>query len=159
MGSIDSAWSRRFCASPSPGFGAAPGAPSFISPATGTAFHAAEFFDITWTAVAGAQYYLLEAADEPTFSYPLTLTTDLMQFGTTFRAGWGNEIPNVYYRVRAVSAAGVRGLPSPTLNVKITNAAPSPPSTPTLLSPTGGSALDPADVRLDGHAEPGEPGL
>ncbi len=137
VGSIDSAWStvRSFAVT---GLGAAPGAPSFISPATGTAFHAAEFFDITWTAVAGAQYYLLEAADEPTFSYPLTLTTDLMQFGTTFRAGWGNEIPNVYYRVRAVSAAGVRGLPSPTLNVKITNAAPSPPA-PTLLSPTGGA--------------------
>src|SRR4051794_41252859 len=61
-----------------------------------------------------------------------------MQFGTKFRAGWGNEIPNVYYRVRAVSAAGVRGLPSATLNVKITNTAPSP-AAPTLLSPVGGA--------------------
>src|SRR3954451_7388675 len=62
-----------------------------------------------------------------------------MQFGTKFRAGWGNQIPNVYYRVRAVSVAGVRGLPSPTLNVKITNTAPLP-AAPTLLSPVGGAS-------------------
>ena len=41
-----------------------------------------------------------------------------MQFGTRFDAGWGNEIPNIYYRVRAVSVDNVRGLPSPTLNVR-----------------------------------------
>jgi hypothetical protein len=138
QGAIDSAFStvRSFSVT---GLGAVPGVPSFTAPATGTSFHAAESFDINWTAVSGAQYYLLEADDEPTFSYPLTLTTDLMQFGTHFRAGWGNELPNVYYRIRAVSAAGVRGLPSATLNVKITNTAPSPPA-PTLLSPVGGAA-------------------
>jgi hypothetical protein len=138
VGSIDSAWStvRGFTVT---GLGAAPGTPSFTSPATGARFHGSEFFDITWSAVSGAQYYLLEADDEPTFSYPLSLTTDLMQFGTKFRAGWGNEIPNVYYRIRAVSAAGVHGLPSPTLNVKITNTAPSP-AAPTLLSPVGGAS-------------------
>src|SRR3954464_693349 len=138
VGSIDSAWStpNNFTVT---GVGATPGTPSFTSPSNGTSFHASEFFDITWTAVPDAQYYLLEADDEPTFSYPLALTTDLMQFGTKFRAGWGNEIPNIYYRVRAVSAAGVHGLPSPTLNVKITNAAPSP-AAPTLLSPIGGAS-------------------
>src|SRR3954465_8076021 len=136
VGSIDSAWStpNGFTVT---GLGATPGTPSFTSPATGTSFHASEFFDITWAAVPDAQYFWLEADDEPTFSYPLSLTTDAMQFGTKFRAGWGNEIPNVYYRVRAGSAAGVRGLPSPTLNVKITNTAPSP-AAPTLLSPVGG---------------------
>src|SRR3954453_2569080 len=137
-GSIDSAWStpNNFTVT---GVGATPGTPSFTSPSNGKSFHASEFFDITWTAVPDAQYYLLEADDEPTFSYPLALTTDLMQFGTQFRAGWGNEIPNIYYRVRAVSAAGVHGLPSPTLNVKITNTAPSP-AAPTLLSPIGGAS-------------------
>src|SRR3954463_12551428 len=137
-GSIDSAWStpNGFTVT---GLGAAPGTPSFTSPATGTSFHASEFFDITWAAVPDAQYYLLEADDEPTFSYPLALTTDAMQFGTKFRAGWGNEIPNIYYRVRAVSAAGGHGLPSPTLNVTITNSAPSP-AAPTLLSPVGGAS-------------------
>src|SRR3954463_3401645 len=138
VGSIDSPWSTASSFSVT-GLGAAPGTPSFTSPATGTRFHASEFFDITWAAVPDAQYYLLEADDEPTFSYPLALTTDVMQFGTKFRAGWGNEIPNIYYRVRAVSAAGVHGLPSPTLNVKITNTAPSP-AAPTLLSPIGGAS-------------------
>src|SRR3954454_4731469 len=138
VGSIDSAWSTANAFTVT-GPGAVPGTPSFTSPATGTSFHASEFFDITWAAVPDAQYYLLEADDEPTFSYPLALTTDSMQFGTKFRAGWGNEIPNAYYRVRAVSAAGVHGLPSPTLNVKITNTAPSP-AAPTLLSPTGGAS-------------------
>src|SRR3954454_24998738 len=116
VGSIDSAWStpNNFTVT---GVGATPGTPSFTSPANGTRFHASEFFDITWNALPDAQYYLLEADDEPTFSYPLSLTTDVMQFGTKFRAGWGNEIPNIYYRVRAVSAAGVHGLPSPALNV------------------------------------------
>src|SRR3954471_19326398 len=138
VGSIDSAWSTASGFTVT-GLGAAPGTSSFTSPATGTSFHASEFFDITWAAVPDAQYYLLEADDDPAFSYPLSLTTDLMQFGTKFRAGWGNEIPNAYYRVRAVSAAGVRGLPSPTLNVKITNTAPSP-AAPALLSPIGGAS-------------------
>src|SRR3954471_22090108 len=138
VGSIDSAWSTPSSFTVT-GLGAAAGTPSFTSPAAGTRFHASEFFDITWTAVPDAQYYLLEADDEPTFSYPLSLTTDVMQFGTKFRAGWGNEIPNIYYRVRAVSAAGVHGLPSPTLNVTITNSAPSP-AAPTLLSPIGGAS-------------------
>src|SRR3954454_22921289 len=138
VGSIDSAWStpNNFTVT---GVGATPGTPSFTSPSNGTSFHASDFFDITWTALPDAQYYLLEADDEPTFSYPLALTTDLMQFGTKFRAGWGNEIPNIYYRVRGVSAAGVHGLPSATLNVKITNSAPVP-AAPTLLSPVGGAS-------------------
>jgi hypothetical protein len=63
-----------------------------------------------------------------------------MEFGTVFGAGWGNEIPNVYYRVRAVSADNVRGLPSATLNVKITNAAPVPPA-PKPLSPAAGATV------------------
>src|SRR5207248_11313296 len=74
-----------------------------------------------------------------------------MEFGTSFLAGWGNEIPNVYYRVRAVSYDNVRGLPSATLNVKIANTAPVPPP-PMPLSPSGGatvslpSAFDSADT-------------
>src|SRR5712691_5936120 len=63
-----------------------------------------------------------------------------MEFGTSFGAGWGNEIPHVYYRVRAVSVDNVRGLPSATLNVHITNTAPVPPP-PTPLSPAGGATV------------------
>ena len=137
---IDSPWStvRSFTVA---ALGSEPDTPSFTAPATGTQIHVSEFFTISWTPVADALYYLLEADDQPSFSHPLAFTgAEAMQFGTKFRAGWGNAIPNIYYRVRAVSADGVRGLPSPTLNVKITNAAPVPPA-PTLLSPVGGAAV------------------
>jgi hypothetical protein len=137
--SIDSPWSgtRTFTVT---GLGPAPGTATITAPASGTRFHPYEFFTIRWTAVAGAHYYLLEADDEPSFSYPLTLTTTPMTFGTKFGAGWGNEIPNIYYRVRAVSVDNVIGLPSPTLNVSIVNTAPVPPA-PTPLSPAGGATV------------------
>ena len=134
---LDSAWSvGSFTVV---GLGPAPGTPSFTSPASPAQFHVREFFLINWTAVPGAHHYLLEADDEPTFSYPLTLTLDALQFGTSFRAGWGNAL-NAFYRIVAVSAGGVRSLPSPTLSVQITNAAPVPPP-PTLLSPIGGATV------------------
>jgi len=135
---VDSAWSpvQSFTVV---GLGPAPGTPSFTSPASVAQFHVLEFFPITWTAVPGAHHYLLEADNEPTFSYPLTLTTDPLQFGTSFRAGWGNPL-SVFYRVVAVSADGVRGLPSPTLSVQITDAAPVPPP-PTPLFPVGGATV------------------
>src|SRR5499426_659181 len=121
------------------GLGPAPGRPAFVSPASPAQFHVREFFMINWTAVPDAHHYLLEADDEPTFSYPLTLTLDAMQFGTSFRAGWGNPL-SIFYRVVAVSADGVRSLPSPTLAVTITNAAPVPPP-PALLFPVGGATV------------------
>ena len=91
------------------GLGPAPGRPSFTSPASPAQFHVREFFMINWTDVPDAHHYVLEADDEPSVSYPLTLTTDPLQFGTSFRAGWGDAL-NVFYRVVAVSADGVRGL-------------------------------------------------
>src|SRR5262245_2173440 len=139
IGSIDSPWSQvqTFTVT---GLGPAPGTPSITSPANPASFHVREFFDITWTPVPGANYYFLEVDDDPAFSYPLTLTTDPIQFGTKFHAGWGNSIPNIYYRVRAVSADNVRGLPSPTLIVHVVNTAPVPPP-PTPLTPVGGASV------------------
>ena len=139
IGAIDSAWSavRSFTVT---GLGAAPATPTITGPTNGSQFHAYETFNIRWTAVPGAQYYVLEADDEPSFSYPFTLSTSPMEFGTVFGAGWGNEIPNVYYRVRAVSVDNVRGLPSATLTVKISNGAPVPPA-PKPLSPAAGGTV------------------
>ena len=54
----------------------------FITPTSPASFHVTEFFNIKWSAVTGAHYYLLEVDDEPTFSYPLTLTTNALTFGT-----------------------------------------------------------------------------
>jgi len=140
VGSIDSAWSqvRTFTIN---GLGPAPaGTPTITGPGNSSSFHPYEFFKIAWTAVQGAQYYVLEADDEPSFSYPLTLSLGPMEFGTSFEAGWGNEIPNIYYRVRPVSVDNVRGLPSAVLNVHIVNTAPvAPPPTP--LSPAGGATV------------------
>jgi hypothetical protein len=139
VGFIESAWSsvQSFTIN---GLGPAPGTSSITSPGTGSRFHPWEFFNITWTEVPGAQYYVLEADDEPSFSYPQTLTLSPMEFGTAFEAGWGNEIPNIYYRVRAVSVDNVRSLPSAVVNVKIVNTAPVAPA-PTPLSPSGGATV------------------
>jgi hypothetical protein len=92
--SVDSPWSevRRFTVV---GLGPAPGRPSFTSPASPAKFHVREFFMIDWTDVPDAHHYLLEADDEPSFAAPLTLTTDALQFGTSYRAGWGNAL-NVF---------------------------------------------------------------
>jgi hypothetical protein len=154
VGFIDSAWSasRSFTIT---GLGAAPGAPSFTGPGNGSRFHPYETFKITWTPVTSAQYYVLEADDEPSFSYPFTLSLSPMEFSSFFGAGWGNEIPNIYYRVRAVSADHVRGLPSAALNVKILNAAPVPPRR-RRLSRERSDRLAAVHVRLVGHREPAD---
>jgi hypothetical protein len=81
QGSVDSAWSavRSFTIT---GLGPAPGTAAFSAPATTSAsFHVREFFNIKWSAVPGAHYYLLEVDNEPTFSYTLTLTTNALTFG------------------------------------------------------------------------------
>jgi hypothetical protein len=81
--------------------------------------------------------------DEPTFSYPLTLTTNAITFGTKAQAGWGNALANVYYRVRALSADNVRSLPSPTLTVHITNAAAVPAAVSQVAPAAGASVSTP----------------
>jgi hypothetical protein len=123
-GGVDSPWStvRSFTVT---GLGPAPATPSFITPANNAQFHVRESFNIQWSSVVNAQYYLLEADDEPTFSYPFNLTLSPIYFGTQSGALWGNPL-TIYYRVRAVSVDGVRSLPSATRTVQITNAAPIP---------------------------------
>ena len=136
VGSVESAWSavRTFTVT---GLGPAPSTPAFTTPGNNAQFHVREFFNIKWSPVSGAHYYLLEVDDEPTFSYPLTLTTNALTFGTQVEAGWGNAL-NAYYRVRAVSADNVRSLPSATLAIHVTNAAPVP-AAPALVAPAAGA--------------------
>ena len=103
-GGVDSPWStaRSFAVT---GLGPAPATPLFITPANNTQFHVRESFNLQWSSVVNAQYYILEADDEPTFSYPLNLTLSPVNFATQSGALWGNPL-TVYYRVRAVSADG-----------------------------------------------------
>ena len=138
-GFFDSPWSATGNFSIT-GLGPAPGTPTITAP-TQTSFHPYEFFDIVWSAAPGAHYYLLEADDDAGFSHPITLSGGPQKvFGTKFHAGWGNEIPNVFYRVRAVSADNVWGRPSATLTVHITNAAPVA-AAPTPVSPASGATI------------------
>jgi len=123
-GGVDSPWSTVLSFNVT-GLGPAPATPSFITPANNAQFHVNESFNIQWSSVVNAQSYILEADDEPTFSYPLTLTLAPINFGTLSGALWGNAL-TIYYRVRAVSVDGVRSLPSATVAVQITNAAPIP---------------------------------
>lgn len=136
--SVDSAWSavRTFTVT---GLGAAPAAPSFITPANNAQFHLFETYKIQWSAVPNAHYYVLEADDEPSFSYPLNLTQAPINFGTEFGGGWGNAL-TVYYRVRAVSVDGVRSLPSAPIAVKITDLAPNSPA-PAQVAPAAGDTV------------------
>ena len=122
------------------GLGPAPGIPTLTSPA-GTSFHTFEFYDLVWNDVPGAVYYILEADEDSGFAHPINLSGGpTMVFGTKYHAGWGNEIPNIHYRVRAVSADNVWGRPSSTVTVHITNTAPVPPA-PTPLAPVGGASI------------------
>src|SRR5262245_28516001 len=122
------------------GLGPAPAGVPILS-APGTSFHPFEFFDITWTEVAGAHHYLLEADEDAGFSAPINLSGGPQVIvGTRFHAGWGKETPGSFYRVRAVSAENLWGRPSATLTVHITNAAPLPPA-PTPLSQVGGASI------------------
>ena len=107
------------------GLGPAPATPTITTPANNAQFHLVESFNIQWSPVVNAQSYILEADDEPTFSYPLTLQLEPISFGTQSGAIWGNPL-TIFYRVRAVSVDGVRSLPSATRAVQITNAAPIP---------------------------------
>jgi len=137
-GGVDSAWStpRSFVVT---GLGPAPATPTITTPANNAQFHVRESFNIQWSSVVNAQYYLLEADDEPTFSYPINLTLSPIYFGTQSGALWGNPL-TIYYRVRAVSVDGVRSLPSATLTVQITNAAPIPASV-SPVAPANGATV------------------
>ena len=151
-GGVDSPWStvRSFTVT---GLGPAPATPSFITPANNAQFHVTESFNIQWSPVVNAQSYILEADDEPTFSYPLTLQLAPIYFGTQSGAIWGNPL-TIFYRVRAVSVDGVRSLPSATRPVQITNAAPIPagvsPVAPASRSNCAASIL----CGLVGYSEP-----
>ena len=155
-GGVDSPWSivRSFTVT---GLGPAPATPSFITPANNAQFHVHEGFNIQWSSVVNAQYYLLEADDEPTFSYPFNLTLSPIYFGTQSGALWGNAL-TIYYRVRAVSVDGVRSLASATRTVQITNAAPIPAGVSPVAPASGATVQLPFFVDWSDTPNPQVPG-
>src|SRR5436190_9204079 len=155
-GGVDSPWStvRSFTVT---GLGPAPATPSLITPANNAQFHVTESFNIQWSPVVNAQSYILEADDEPTFSYPLTLQLEPISFGTQSGAIWGNPL-TIFYRVRAVSVDGVRSLPSATRTVQITNAAPIPAGVSPVAPASGATVRLPFFVDWSDTPNPQVPG-
>ena len=152
----DTAWSalRTFTVT---GLGPAPATPAILTPANNAQFHLVESYKIEWTAVQGAQSYILEADDEPTFSYPINLMLAPINFGTVSGGIWGNAL-TVYYRVRAVSVDGVRSLPSAPITVKITNLAPVPAGVSQLAPAAGATVSTPFSIDWTDTPNPQVPG-
>ena len=73
------------------------------------------------------------------------------------RALWGNPL-TIYYRVRAVSVDGMRSLPSATLKVQITNAAPVPAGVSPVAPATGATVRLPFFLDWSDTPNPQVPG-
>ena len=106
----------------------------------GTQYHPMEHFTFSWSAVAGASSYLVEADRDPTFPAPveirldnITQTSDGLTIGGSLQGSWN-------LRVRAVGADGVVGTPSNVRTFTISYDAPVGPA-PTLASPADGATL------------------
>jgi hypothetical protein len=115
-------------------------APTMFGPPNLFKYHPYEFVRNEWNPVPGADHYLFEYDNEPTFSLPLfnadyspipaTRTTEPIMFG--------EPVGNLWLRVRAVAADGTRSLPSNVRQVTITYNAPVPPA-PLLTGPPDGT--------------------
>jgi hypothetical protein len=116
-------------------------APSLTGPPNLFQYHPFEFVRIAWDPVPGADHYLLEYDNEPTFSLPLfnadfspipaSQTTDPIMFG--------EPNGNLWFRVRAVAADGTRSLPSNVRQVTVTFTAPDQTIAPLLTAPPDGT--------------------
>ena len=116
-----------------------PATPALNPPRGGTSFHPWESFGMSWSSVAGATKYVLEASKDPTF--PAN--------GVVFR--WESPTPSTEIlittvdrgtysaRVFAVDANGNYSMPSNVVGFTIAFDAPIAAS-PTLVSPTGGAS-------------------
>jgi hypothetical protein len=116
-----------------------PGRPKLKAPAAGSEYHPEESYPIQWTSVTGATSYQLQLAPDATFA-PGTLLVDVPESGTEAHAPLMKFQTPLYIRVFGVSASGVRGLPSPTVAVRLTYHAPVP-EPPRLLAPATGARV------------------
>ncbi|HZQ28738.1 MAG TPA: hypothetical protein VFA94_13665, partial [Acidimicrobiales bacterium] len=124
--------------------GSAPGtpaAPVMINPPNLFQYHPFEFVRNEWLPVPGADHYLLEYDNEPTFTLPLFNAdfSPIPASQTTAPIMFGEPVGNLWFRVRAVSADGTRSLPSNVRQVTITFTAPLPPP-PLLVGPPDGAS-------------------
>ena len=106
----------------------------------------------------GAQYYILEADDEPSFSYPLTLTACAFKL----RHFLGRPLGQCAHCLTIVFARspidGVRSLPSAAIQVQITNAAPIPPGVSPVAPASGATVQLPFFIDWSDTPNPQVPG-
>jgi hypothetical protein len=106
-----------------------PGTPSLIRPDDNVQINPKVHVDFEWSAVPDAASYRLEHVwNDPTFddNHVFTETTSGTTWSPTFQITPGD----FYWRVRAVSASGILGLPSQSRVVHFTDSAPTPTPTP-----------------------------
>ena len=105
-------------------------APNMTGPPNLFRYHPFEFVRNAWDPVPGADHYLLEYDNEPTFSLPLFNAdfSPIPASETTAPIMFGEPVGNLWFRVRAVAADGTRSLPSNVRKVTITFNAPIPPA-------------------------------
>ena len=123
------------------------GAPVLAPLPFGTQYHPMESFPFSWSAVAGASSYVVEASADPSFPAPADVRfTNIPDpsYGLTFNS---SLIGSWNLRVYAVDAAGVAGAPSNVRTFAISYGAPLGPA-PTLVSPAAGANL-PLPITLD----------
>jgi hypothetical protein len=123
--------------------GSVPGtlpAPTLTSPPNLHQYHPYEKEHNDWTAVPGADHYLLEYDNEPSFSLPLFNAdySPIPASQTSYPIFFGEPVGNLWFRVRAVAADGTRSVPSNVRQAVITYSAPIPPA-PLLTGPPSGS--------------------
>jgi hypothetical protein len=122
--------------------GAGPGTPGTptLGPTQGySTFHPYESETFNWTAVPGAATYVLEATTDPSFSLGTLIKFDNIP-NTTMTFAIADPAGNMFARVYAVSASGIRGVPSNviTFSVAYNNPLPAPPS---LVAPANGATV------------------
>jgi hypothetical protein len=116
-----------------------PGRPKVEAPTAGSEFHPEESYPIHWKSASGAASYQLQMAPNANFA-PGTLLVDDPESGTEAQAPLMKFQTPLYIRVFGVSATGVRGLPSPTVAVRLTFRAPVP-APPRLRAPDSGAKV------------------
>ena len=122
------------------GIGAgAPPTPTLAPPKAYSTFHPYEVMTFTWSAVAGASNYVLEAATDPNF--PVSSRVHLGNIpNTTYSFSIGNPEGSYFARVFAVNANAISSAPSNvvTFSVFYNNPLPAPPAP---LAPANGATL------------------
>lgn len=107
----------------------------------GAQYHPMESFTFSWSAVAGAASYLVEASRDSAFPAPVEIKIDNVP-GTSSGLKIHSSLQGAWnLRVRAIAADGLAGVPSNVRTFTVSYNAPIGPA-PTLASPANGATLE-----------------